>query len=415
MKLSLLLPCCITRLFEENLKNRDKRKNCILWIGGLGCLFLIIVCALLKEMFPFSIGCSIKNIENHIKQLCSGVNEDELEVGIDEHKIFNLCLELCESSTSQDLSCHLFHSSKEAVFTLNRESKIIVKSISYQEEIQEEEDDIDNSTYYSDVNVSTLEDFEHWVAVYTKSFMNIGYYIDTKKILEENEIYRISKESSNRRQEFWDLIQDQEFLTSLLFQEFGLFPKILGYCKNFYAVEYFKPLTENVLKPYDLQWRERIYKALDIVHYVGLLNTVWSETLHLCDVKPDHFGWHLEAGHVVFLDMDAVLTESHLMKTMEYTVSCADDDDCSYFDCQGRCNRQTSKCYSKRVNTNLQVVCDKIFLGNADGYFNLYGLLDSHEVNDQLQDALELCRINKGMTTDVMIDVLYQASNRLSY
>lgn len=419
MKLSILLPCCITNLFKEILKNRDTRRNCVLWIGALGCLFLIIVCTLLKQILPSTISCSIENIENQIKHLCDEVNEEEIKVSLDEKKMFNLCMELCEHTVSQeDVSCHLFHSSKDAVFTLDRESKIVVKSIGYQEEIQSEEDEAletVNSTYYSEVDVSTLEDFEHWIAVYTKSFMNIGNYIDTKKLLEEKEIYRISKKSENRRKEFWLLIQEHEFITSLLFQEFGLFPIILGYCKTFYAVEYSKPLTENVLKPYNIPWRERIYRALDIVHYVGLLDTVWSETLHLCDVKPDHFGWHLESGHVVFLDLDAVLTESYLIKTMEYTESCTEDDDCSYFDCKGRCNHQTSKCYSERFNTNLQVVCDKIFLGNADGYFNLYGLLVSHEVNEQLQDALELCRVNKGMTTEVMIDVLYQASNILAY
>ena len=248
----------------------------------------------------------------------------------------------------------------------------------------------------------------------------VGNFIDGEvsadmlsRLTEHSNVYQADTESLVNHRNFWLLMEDREFLTSLLFEEENLFPKVVGTCGIYYSMEYFQPLTENALRPFNLSWRERLWKALDIIKFVGRMDTAWKEPMHLCDVKHDHFGW--KSGKVRFLDLDAILTESVLIKTMEHTPACAENEDCSYFDCKGRCHQKTAKCDLERTNTNLQVICDKIFLGNTDSFISVYGLLTSYEANEELQDALELCRTNKGMTVDGMSEVIQKAANLLLY
>lgn len=250
---------------------------------------------------------------------------------------------------------------------------------------------------------------------YASNFIGHDINKDTIiKLMDENNLYKTDSEIVEYHKNFWLLLQDHEFLMSYLFEEFRLFPRVLGTCSSYYAVEYLKPLTENAMRPFSLTWRERLWKGLDILRYIRKLETVYMEHIHLCDIKHSHFGWN-KSGNVMFLDLDSVLPENALLKIMENTPSCSEDEDCSYFDCKGRCHHRTSKCELERVNTNLQVVCDKVFLGNTDSVISLYGLLVSYEGNEELSEALELCKTNKGMTVDGMLDVLIRASNHLLY
>nr|KAF6422120.1 divergent protein kinase domain 1C [Rousettus aegyptiacus] len=41
--------------------------------------------------------------------------------------------------------------------------------------------------------------------------------------------------------------------------------------------------------------------------------------------------------------------------------NCTGDEDCNFFDCFSKCDLRVNKCGAQRVNSNLQVVCDKIF------------------------------------------------------
>lgn len=234
------------------------------------------------------------------------------------------------------------------------------------------------------------------------------------KLMNQSQVYQSETESLVSHRNFWLLMEDHEFLTSVVFGHLNLFPGILATCGTYYAVPYLEPLTKNAMRPFELSWRERLWKALDIVRYLRELEAAWTEPLHLCDVKHDHFGWTSD-GRVMAVDLDSVVPETSLMRTMDLTPRCDSNSDCSYFDCKGRCHLRTSKCELQRVNTNLQVVCDKVFLGNTEGFISLYGLLVSHEANEELTEALELCKTNRGMTVDTMEDILTKASNILMY
>ncbi|XP_068227230.1 uncharacterized protein aln isoform X2 [Palaemon carinicauda] len=263
--------------------------------------------------------------------------------------------------------------------------------------------------------IPTKDEFMHMVNIYVGNFIDGEVSQDMlSRLTDHSNIYVGDTESIVNHRNFWLLTQDHEFLTSLIFEDYGIFPKVLGTCGIYYSMEYFKPLTKNAMRPFDLSWRERLWKALDIVKYIGRLDSVWTEPLHLCDVKHDHFGWG-DVNKVMFLDLDSILTDSVLVKTLEHTPACTDNEDCSYFDCKGKCHQKTAKCGLERTNTNLQVICDKVFLGNTDGLISLYGLLVSHEANEDLLDALELCRTNRGMTVDGMAEVIKKAASLLMY
>uniref|UniRef100_A0A8C3X2U2 FAM69 protein-kinase domain-containing protein n=1 Tax=Catagonus wagneri TaxID=51154 RepID=A0A8C3X2U2_9CETA len=41
--------------------------------------------------------------------------------------------------------------------------------------------------------------------------------------------------------------------------------------------------------------------------------------------------------------------------------NCTGDEDCNFFDCFSKCDLRVHRCGAQRANSNLQVVCDKIF------------------------------------------------------
>ena len=51
--------------------------------------------------------------------------------------------------------------------------------------------------------------------------------------------------------------------------------------------------------------------ALAILDFLDELETVFDDPVHLCDVKPDHFGIS-ESGRVKFLDLDSVFLKPYL-------------------------------------------------------------------------------------------------------
>lgn len=205
-------------------------------------------------------------------------------------------------------------------------------------------------------------------------------------------------------EQLWNFMEDHEFLTSYLFHNHRLFPQILGICKNFYAVEYAYTPMKNPLFPFDMPMNESLTKALDLVHLIEKLDSQWKEPIHLCDVKHDHFGW-TKNNEVLFLDLDSVLTDSALKNIMANYPQCSSHEDCSYFDCAGKC-LSNKHCSQHRVNSNLQILCSKIFLGNSEtSLFPLSGLFQDSS-SQSLIEAVQLCSTNPGMTTDMMVDVL---------
>lgn len=84
----------------------------------------------------------------------------------------------------------------------------------------------------------------------------------------------------------------------------------------------------------------------------------FAHRLHLCDVKPENFAIRSDFT-VVAIDVDMAFFEPKMREILEQ--NCTRDEDCNFFDCFSKCDLRVHRCGAQRANSNLQVVCDKIF------------------------------------------------------
>ena len=114
----------------------------------------------------------------------------------------------------------------------------------------------------------------------------------------------------------------------------------------------------------------------------------FSSPLHLCDVKAEHFGLS-DNGRVKYLDLDSVQLRPLADRTVGDSTECREQTDCDFFDCRGRCDLLTHRCTGGVVNNNMQLVCEKVFLG-GEGW-GARGLLDSRHASIALRHAVAEC------------------------
>ncbi|XP_022257771.1 protein FAM69C-like isoform X2 [Limulus polyphemus] len=202
----------------------------------------------------------------------------------------------------------------------------------------------------------------------------------------------------------WYLIQQNEYILSKLFETSGLFPKVLGSCGHIYAVEYVKPLANyfGVLsKNWEHTFEKRAELALKLLHLTTHLKTAFPLTLHICDMKIGHFGED-KKGKLKLLDTDMALFEPVLLETMVNTQSCNTNEECSFIDCDGRCNYNTGSCLSLVTNTNLQRLCKNVLMGQ---YFGLLGPAPptiAQGLQKELQHCISRKDVNDSETGEII-------------
>ncbi|XP_061821018.1 divergent protein kinase domain 1C isoform X6 [Nerophis lumbriciformis] len=147
--------------------------------------------------------------------------------------------------------------------------------------------------------------------------------------------------------------------------------KVLGSCGHFYAVEYLSAghawdqnifsLEEVVGSGSLAAWsaRQKVHRIalsfLDMVHH---FDNDFTHRVHLCDVKPENFAIRKDLT-VVAIDVDMAFFEPKMEDILDQ--NCSSDDDCNFFDCSSSCNLMKRRCSRHRSNSNLQVICEKIF------------------------------------------------------
>jgi len=211
----------------------------------------------------------------------------------------------------------------------------------------------------------------------------------------------------------WSLVQDDEFVFLRFYSaDVDVFPKLHGRCGNIYVVEDLQPLikAQTALQADGsfMGFAKRAALALAVLDFVDELETVFDEPLHLCDVKPEHFGIS-SRGRVKFLDLDTVAFKSVIGKVIGAGQEldekglevggggvCSQHSDCNHFDCFGECDYLTGKCKSSVVNNNLQMVCQKIFSSRRRRGLLSYsgggaGLLVSKHASRRVVRALQQC------------------------
>ncbi|XP_042549447.1 divergent protein kinase domain 1C [Dipodomys spectabilis] len=193
----------------------------------------------------------------------------------------------------------------------------------------------------------------------------------------------------------WSLLQQEEYVYLSLLQDLShhVLP-VLGSCGHFYAVEYLAPGSPHhaALFPLDDsgprggQARATSRIALSFLDMVSHFDNDFSHRLHLCDIKPENFAIRSDFT-VVAIDVDMAFFEPKMREILEQ--NCTRDEDCNFFDCFSRCDLRANKCGAQRVNSNLQVVCDKIFRPWFSS--TLRSPVISTQLELQLQQAVQEC------------------------
>ncbi|XP_077952543.1 divergent protein kinase domain 1C isoform X3 [Gasterosteus aculeatus] len=170
----------------------------------------------------------------------------------------------------------------------------------------------------------------------------------------------------------WSLLQQEEYTFLRVLQDLSTHvAKVLGSCGHFYAVEYLSAghaWDQNIFSLEGVEvsgararWssREKVQRiALSFLDMVRHFDHDFAHKLHLCDIKPENFAIRKDLT-VVAIDVDMAFFEPKMRDILDQ--NCSSDDDCNFFDCSSRCDRDRRRCSAVRRNSNLQVICEKIF------------------------------------------------------
>uniref|UniRef100_A0A8P0N341 Divergent protein kinase domain 1C n=1 Tax=Canis lupus familiaris TaxID=9615 RepID=A0A8P0N341_CANLF len=197
----------------------------------------------------------------------------------------------------------------------------------------------------------------------------------------------------------WALLQQEEFVLFSLLQDLSRHAlPVLGSCGHFYAVEYLAagsprhralfPLEGAAGVPRGGRGQARAVSdmALSFLDMVSHFEDDFAHRLHLCDVKPENFAIRSDFT-VVAIDVDMAFFEPKMREILEQ--NCTGDEDCNFFDCFSKCDLRVNKCGAERVNSNLQVICDKIFRHWFSSSLGSWAI--PFPLQRQLRDAVQEC------------------------
>ncbi|XP_044736797.1 divergent protein kinase domain 1C [Chrysoperla carnea] len=368
---------------------------------------LLLTCILLH----WGIICTDFSPWRYVKQVC---NEHQ-----NGNAIGNLCKALCTSGDINSLTCQTFHNGKESVFIAEwHETKLVFKKV---KDISKS-----NPLYWIDTNTQT----KHYPSENEFKVM-IRYTVLTKFniSISNSNLIRLSrlkpsyqeKDIVKRRNEMmnaWALLQDHEYLCSTLFIDYDLFPQLIGTCGPYFAVEYVEPIQYSSLFSLNEdkeEWSKQIKLSLLVLKLIEELENTFIEPFHLCDIKLQHFGLTKEKNRLKFIDLDMVYPRSVISRIISETDSCTTDDQCDFFDCRARCNTKTRKCENRVANNNLQIVCEKIFLGWKNPHKIIVpGLLMSQHTPSSLAAVLRQCANPASETTKPREPTSEEVQSRLT-
>lgn len=312
-----------------------------------------------------------------------------------EHSVAigSLCRPLCVSQEIQSFTCHSFRQGKEAVFSAEwHHTKLVFKAAR----------SVRQNLHWYDNGVKKYpseKDFQNTIRAIILSKLNVTLTHENavrlsrlKPNYEETERLKRLQEMDN----LWPLVQDNEYVISALYTDVDIFPQLLGTCGQYFAVEYLEPLqgVSTLLSLSDgrEEWAKRLRLSILIMELVNELDSSFKEPFHLCDVKLTHFGLTKTGTRLKFIDLDTVYPKSVVNRIIRNRGECQSDDDCDFYDCRGRCNIETKKCIGAVTNNNLQIVCEKLFLGwTMSNKMIIPGLLMSQHTPSSLATLLRQC------------------------
>lgn len=243
-------------------------------------------------------------------------------------------------------------------------------------------------------------------------------YIDIRlntlfcRFMQKEDIPRSSAERQAVMESVWSLFQQDEYVSILYLRRSKFMPLIYGTCGPFYFMEYLPSggllspsWWPKFLHPSDSEsWKSRLILTLYLLELLRSFQTDFSEPLHICDTKGDNFGRSPD-GAVKLIDVDMIMSESKLLQHFRQ-FNCTTDSDCDFFDCQAACDIPRQSCISRRTNSNVQVLCNKLFKSHIQNGFS--GLLQnppSQIRRDLNQVMIEGNYINKACLCGRVVDI----------
>lgn len=305
----------------------------------------------------------------------------------------SFCAALCTTKDIHSFTCHSFRATKEAVFSAEwHNTRLVFKSVA--------------------TNIQSLHWYDNGVQKYPteKEFLSTIRAIVKNKLnesLDHDAIVRLSQlkpsyietDYTKRHREMdnlWMLLQDNEYLLSAMFTDKEVFPQLLGTCGPYFAVEYMESIQDvsSLLTVSDSRedWGRRLKISLQILDLLDELETGFREPFYLCDVKLKHFGAVKQTNKLKFLDLTGIYPRSVIGNVIASNPYCEKDEDCDFYDCRSRCLKTNRKCANSVSNNNLQIICEKIFLGwRLSNTVIVPGLLMSQHTPSELASVLRRC------------------------
>ncbi|XP_035784729.1 divergent protein kinase domain 1B-like [Anopheles albimanus] len=186
----------------------------------------------------------------------------------------------------------------------------------------------------------------------------------------------------------WNLIQNNEYLLSRLYEEKEIFPQVIGTCGDLFLTELLETVEFDERRYHftnhiDLsKWRYHIKVAVLILDY---LEEMAQNRFQMCSVLLAGFG--ISDSRMKYHDLRFITTESSIDRKLSDGRWCESDADCAYYDCRSRCNTTVRQCTNRLLNNNLQIVCEKIFRGTDSAP----GILVTEKSPNRLLRILERC------------------------
>jgi hypothetical protein len=238
----------------------------------------------------------------------------------------------------------------------------------------------------------------------------------------------------------WLLAQDNEYVLSKILGDSRytsqrlVFPRILGSCGHFYAVEHSDQIldlsfvTPQSAKFYSQSFNSRVDIAIELIEFLLKFESLRTG-LELCDVKFEHFGVFRDSNEermLLMIDSDMIYHNKTALESIEAISECSDDRDCDFVDCMGICvegkgHRGGKSCHVDITDNNLRRVCrNMLFMGefNLMSYQTKFGLLQNppseHAVTEGVNKVRAICsdESKNGQMRD-RIEIIYTTLKQL--
>ncbi|XP_056377412.1 divergent protein kinase domain 1C isoform X1 [Hyla sarda] len=367
------------------LKIKICKKNTFLLLLFWASCWILVSTFLFVHRSMFSDRCTDEESKKILAGLCYDYNNRAVTG--------DLCEDLCVTEKLMYKHCLYYQRGKKVLQADWQGTSIILKSkndafSSFQPPIFLDESD-----------AQSLTDTELFVMVAVEIKNTLGLDLPNSTLLP---LWPERKDSQNWKVDLasmWSLYQQEEYLLFNLLQDFSRHVlRVVGTCGHFYAVEFLSaglswkqnlfPLEEVVghCKTGEEKMKALLDIAISFLDMVHQFDNEFSHRLHLCDVKPENFAIRSDLT-VVAIDMDMAFFEPKMRNILEQ--KCTSDKDCNFFDCFSTCDLKTFMCGAERENSNLQVICDKIFRR----WFtqSIMGSIRPFPLQAELHEAVQKC------------------------